>query len=46
MQKLSEYIDVDKMKKILDLNKRKLSAVVLSVLLRDQLYLMWSKMSQ
>lgn len=40
-------IDVDKKKKNeLDLNKRKLAAVVLSVLFRKQLYLTWSKMSQ
>lgn len=39
-------IDADKKEKNeLDLNKRKLAAVVLSVLLRKQLYLTWSKMS-
>lgn len=41
-----QHVDVKKKKKELDLNKRKLAAVVLSVLQRKQLYLMWSKMSQ
>lgn len=35
-----------KRKKKLDSNKRKSAAVVLSVLLRKQLYLPWSKTSQ